>query len=83
MCDVTIEVISTKRGRCIRCRKPGRKRRVKAKQGQVQEKTEAVLCMSCAREISRPLRWAVVYSKKPQVCSGMVELGMAVQENYG
>ena len=83
MCDVDIEVISMKRGRCIRCRAPGRKRRVKAKQGRVQEKTEAILCMRCARAIGVTLKWAVVYARKPMVCAGIVELGMSAQENRG
>jgi hypothetical protein len=83
MCDVSIEVISVKRGRCIRCHQPGRKRRVKAKSGRVQEKMEDILCMRCARAVGVTLKWSVVYARKPSVCMGIVELGMTAQEARG
>lgn len=77
---VVVEVISTKRGSCIRCGQPGRKRMVRAQRGKDIERTDDILCVRCARHIARNLKWAVVYARKPLVCQGLVELGMIVQE---
>ena len=77
---VAIEVISTKRGKCIRCRQPGRKRMVRAQRGRFIERMDAILCLRCAKTVAVNLKWTVVYAGRPAICEGLVELGMIAQE---
>jgi len=73
--EVTIEVVG-KRGKCIRCSKPGRKRKVVAKCGRHSARETEILCIPCANNMGVSMKWAVKYGNRPVCCQGMVELGL-------
>jgi len=79
---VTIEVVSTKRGKCIRCPKPGRKRRVRAVCKKNRSKVEAILCLPCAKHIAIGVKWDAKYGKRPRTYDSIVEVGLLAQEHH-
>ena len=78
----TIEVVG-KRGKCIRCRRPGRKRRVKARYGKHQSKVEDTLCIPCSKHVAIGVKWAARYSVKPNTYDSAIEVGMLSQGWHG
>ena len=80
---VTIEVVG-KRGKCIRCSKPGRKRRIHAKYGKHGLHESEVLCLSCAKNMAIQMKWSVKYGNRPiGLCQGTVEMALVAGERSG
>jgi len=73
--EVTIEVVG-KRGKCICCGKPGRKRKVRATYKKNATHEADILCITCAKNMGKQLKWAVYYGNPPACCQGTVELGI-------
>jgi len=80
--EVTIEVVSTKRGKCIRCKNPGRKRTVRAQCGKEISKFTGILCLPCAKRIAIVCKWEAKYGNRPNTYESIVEVGLLAQEHH-